>query len=84
LIYQTLLYGGKLWSGKIWQIIFQTTFGEIKKNLVSHSVECAPSYIIALQTMMPAAPLVKLIEAFMPCSEARLPTLYLWAGVNTR
>jgi len=52
--YSYVLYGGNLGGGKIWQIVFQTSFGKIKfGESVNGAVEHTSSCIIALQ-MMPA------------------------------
>jgi len=39
---------GNFGLGEIWRIVFQTAFGEINFG-ESLPMECAPSYIIALQ-----------------------------------
>jgi len=64
---------------------FSTTFDKIKFG-ESLSGACPKLYNCCTNnaSSTQAAPLIKLIEAVTPCSEARLPTLYLWAGINMR
>jgi len=62
---------GNFGSGKIWQIIIQTASGKSLSGAHPKLYNCFTNDISNAH----AAPHVKLIEAVMPCSEARSSSL---------